>query len=157
MNGGKYNPITRDFKSELQEIGGFVMKKCGGFALFVALSLLFAGGCSLVQEEKKLPSEDIEIFKFYPDLISILKNPNLPPNGREKYEAARAIIRKVDFSFTRETKTINDIFFYGDAIIDAPEAEDRTISFNYQSGDHYVRFRFFTYRNFVLRVEVTEK
>ena len=118
------------------------MKKHRGFPLFAAVALLLAGGCTLFQEEKKLPSEDIEIFKFYPELISVLKNPNLPSNSREKYDAAREI---------------NDIFFYGDAIIDSPDAEDRTISFNYQYGDHYVRFRFFMFRNFVLRVEVTEK
>lgn len=157
MNGGKYNPITRDFKSDLQKIGGFIMKKCGRYASLAAVALLFVTGCSLVQQEKKLPSEDIEIFKFHPHLISILKNPNLPPNGKEKYEAAREIIRKVDFSFTRESKTLNEIFFHGDAIIDSPNTPDRTISFNYQYGDHYVRFRFFMYRNFVLRTEVTEK
>ena len=133
------------------------MKKHRGFPLFAAVALLLAGGCTLFQEEKKLPSEDIEIFKFYPELISVLKNPNLPSNSREKYDAAREIIRKVDFSFTRESKTLNEIFFHGDAIIDSPNTPDRTISFNYQYGDHYVRFRFFMYRNFVLRTEVTEK
>ena len=133
------------------------MKKCGGIALLAAVALLSVGGCGLFQEEKRLPSEDIEIFQFYPELISVLKNPALPPNSKEKYEAAREIIRKVDFSFTRESKPLNDIFFYGDAIIDSPNTPDHTISFNYQYGDHYVRFQFFMYRNFVLRTEVTEK
>ena len=47
------------------------MKKHRGFPLFAAVALLLAGGCTLFQEEKKLPSEDIEIFKMLPYLVTI--------------------------------------------------------------------------------------
>ena len=60
-------------------------------------------------------------------------------------------------TFMRETKTINELFYYGDAIIDAPDSENRTISFNYQYGDHYIRFTFYTHRIFVHRVDIVEK
>ena len=69
----------------------------------------------------------------------------------------KELMKKVDFSFTRETKTINEFLAPQDAIIDLPEAVDRRISFNYQYRDHYIRLTFFTYRNFVVRVDIIEK
>jgi hypothetical protein len=63
----------------------------------------------------------------------------------------------VDFTFTRETKTINEFLAPGDAIIDLPDAVDRRITFNYQYRNNYVRLVFFTYRNFVVRVDIIEK
>ncbi len=129
------------------------MKKRLLYTALLPLLLLFAG-CST---PRPLPSEDIEVPKLYANLISVLKDPNLPSNSREKYEAARELIRKVDFTFTRETKTLNDLFYHGDAIIDAPQAKDRMIAFNYQYGDHFVRLSFYTYQEFVFRVEIVEK
>ncbi|MBR2373340.1 MAG: hypothetical protein IKA87_03825 [Lentisphaeria bacterium] len=123
--------------------------------LFVSslLCAFFLAGCA----SKPLPSEDIEAPRFYSTLINVLKDPDIPANSREKYEAAKKLIKKVDFTFTRETKTINEFFAPGDAIIDFPEAQDRRISFNYQYRNHYVRLTFFTFRNFVVRVDVIEK
>ena len=104
-----------------------------------------------------MPSEDIEAPRLYASLISVLKDPQLPANSKEKYDAIRALMKKVDFTFTRETKTINDFLSPADAIIDLPEAVDRRITFNYQYRNNYVRLTFFTYRNFVVRVDITEK
>ncbi|MBR7140135.1 MAG: hypothetical protein IKD44_11390 [Lentisphaeria bacterium] len=123
-----------------------------GVLLLAVLSLMFSG-CAT----KLMPSEDIEAPRLYASLISVLKDPQLPANSKEKYDAIRALLKKVDFTFTRETKTINDFLSPTDAIIDLPEAVDRRISFNYQYRNHYVRLTFFTYRNFVVRVDITEK
>ncbi len=106
---------------------------------------------------KRLPAEDIEIFDLYPREIAVMKDPTLPPNSKEKYETIKYLIRKIDFKMTRETKTLNDLLFYGDALIDSPEAMERTITFNYQYGDNYVRLEFRTYGPFVFRVDITDK
>ena len=121
--------------------------------LFVFLSVLLAGCVSA----KRLPSEDIEAPVLNAKLISVLKDPQLRPNSKEKYEAIRALIRKVDFTFTRETKTINEFLSPQDAIIDLPDVADRRIAFNYQYRDRYVRLTFFTYREFVVRVDILDK
>ena len=124
---------------------------CSAGSFFSVLFLLC--GCAT----EKLPSEDLEVPVLCADLIKVLKDPELAPNSKQKYRAAKAIAKKVDFSFTRETKTLNDIFYHKDALIDFPERDDRTITFNYQYQDNYIRFKFSTYRNFVVRVDVTEK
>ncbi|MBO5792945.1 MAG: hypothetical protein J6S54_10820 [Lentisphaeria bacterium] len=123
-----------------------------GVLLLSVLSLMFSG-CAT----KLMPSEDIEAPRLYASLISVLKDPQLPANSKEKYDAIRALMKKVDFTFTRETKTINEFLSPADAIIDLPEAVDRRITFNYQYRNNYVRLTFFTYRNFVVRVDITEK
>ena len=124
--------------------------------LFLAASfaaLLVLSGCA----SERLPAEDIEVPEVCADIIRVLKNPALPANSKEKYEAAKKLLKKVDFSFIRETKTINDIFYHGDALIDFPQQQDRNISFNYQYKNNYVRFQFRTFRTFVLRADITEK
>ena len=130
--------------------GGLTMKMR---LLLLCLLGLFCGGCAT----KLLPSEDIEAPRLYANLVDVLKDPKIPPNSKLKYDAIRKLIRKVDFSFTRETKTINEFLAANDAIIDIPEAVDRRITFNYQYRDRYVRLTFFTYRNFVVRVDIKEK
>jgi hypothetical protein len=120
--------------------------------LFVLLSLVLAG-CAV----KRLPSEDIEAPRLNSQLIGILKDPQLKANSKEKYDAIRALMKKVDFTFTRETKTINEYLSPTDAIIDLPEAMDRRITFNYQYRNKYVRLTFFTFREFVVRVDIAEK
>ena len=119
----------------------------------LAILVLFLAGCAT----ERLPSEDIEAPKLNARLIRILKDPDLKSNSREKYEAMKALMKKVDFSFTRETKTINEFLAPQDAIIDLPDAVDRRISFNYQYLEHYIRLTFFTYRNFVVRVDNNQK
>lgn len=125
------------------------------------LSLMFAlGVCTMFVgcgSVERLPSEDLEVLQFYGHLIKVLKDPKLPPNSKEKYEAAKELIRHVDFEFTREVKTLNELFHYRDAIIDTPTHEDRTIVFYYPYEGHFVRLTFYTYKNVVLRVKVDEK
>ena len=119
----------------------------------LAFLVFFLAGCAV----ERLPSEDIEAPKLNARLIRILKDPDIRSNSREKYEAMKELMKKVDFSFTRETRTINEFLAPQDAIIDFPEAIDRRISFNYQYLDRYIRLTFFTYRNFVVRVDIVEK
>ena len=119
----------------------------------LAFLVFFLAGCAA----ERLPSEDIEAPKLNARLIRILKDPDIRANSREKYEAMKELMKKVDFSFTRETKTINEFLAPQDAIIDFPESIDRRISFNYQYQDRYIRLTFFTYRNFVVRVDIIEK
>ena len=124
--------------------------------LFFAVSaavMLVLSGCTA----ERLPAEDLEVPVVCADIIKVLQDPSLAPNSRQKYDAARALVKKVDLTFTRETKTINEIFFHRDAMIDFPDRPDRTITFNYQYRDSYIRFQFRTYRNFVLRVDISEK
>ena len=124
------------------------------FALPLLVVLLTTAGCA---STRKLPSEDLEVPQLYPELIAVLKDPSLPANSREKYEAIKELIDKVDMTFTRETKTIDQLLYHGDAIIDDPRAENRIITFNYQYGDRYIRLKFYTFRNFVHRVDIITK
>lgn len=129
------------------------MQKISLAVCAAAGALMLICGCTV----ERLPAEDLEVPVLNSDIISILKNPLIRTNSKEKYEAARELNRRVDLTFMRETKTINELFYYGDAIIDAPDSENRTISFNYQYGDHYIRFTFYTHRIFVHRVDIVEK
>ena len=125
------------------------------FTLLFASVVLVAGfGCAT---EEILPAEDLEVQQFYADQIRVLQNPRLPPNGKEKYEAAKVLVSKVDFTLTRELNTVNSIFYHGDALIDTPNEPDRTIIFYYPYNDHYVRLTFYTYKTWVLRVKVDQK
>ena len=128
------------------------MKKMAFLMLLGCFAVLLPTGCA-----KRMPSEDIEV----PDLciaeIAVLKNPNIPSNSKAKYEAARSIVRKVDFTFTRETKTLDGILYFGDGVVVGEQNGCRTIVFNYQYGDKYVRLEFVLYRQYVLRVTETEK
>ena len=127
------------------------MKSFLTLALFVSVSLLFTG-CAT----EKLPSEDIEVLEKYSDIISVLKNPAIPPNSKEKYDAAKKLLKYVDLRYTRETATVNKLFHYGDAAVDAPNAKDPVFTFNYQYQNKYVRIRFFTCMMFITRVEIKE-
>lgn len=128
------------------------MKKITGF-LAVGLAVLFLAGCAT----KRLPSEDLEVAVLYPEEIAILKNPSISPNSQEKYDAIKRLIKKVDFTFTREAKTINDLLYFGDGVSNATGRPDRVITFNYQYGDHYVRLEFALHETLVLRADVIEK
>ena len=118
-----------------------------------AAAVLLLAGCAA----ERLPSEDIEVPVVCADIIKVLKDPSIGPNSRQKYEAAKALVKKVDLTFTRETSTLNEIFYHKDALIDFPDLPDRTITFNYQYRDNYIRFQFRTFRNFITRVDITEK
>ncbi len=123
------------------------------FTAFSAVALLFVCGCTTVQ----LPSEDIEVLSKYADIISVLRSPDLLPNSREKYEAAKELIKHVDLYFTRETATVNNLFYHRDAAVDNPGGDDPTFTFTYLWENKMLRIRFFTFKMFVTRVEISEK
>ena len=123
----------------------------------LSMILVLAGafclaGCRSV--DNRMPSEDIEVATRYSDIIAILKDNRLSTNSKEKYEAVKDLLKVVDLTFTRETKTINDLFYHGDAAIDFPNAEQRTIVFNFQHKNDFVRLMFVTMRSYVLRVTI---
>ena len=128
-----------------------------GVLLLILLALSAAWTFSGCATAEKLPAEDLEVPKLYGNLIAVLQDPKLPANSKEKYEAAKELISKVDFTLARELKTLNTIFYYGDALIDTPELADRTIIFYYPYGKHFVRLTFKTYKNLILRVKIDEK
>lgn len=130
-----------------------LVSRCSAIGFAVAV-LICGFGCAT---EEMLPAEDLEVRQFYGHLINVLQDPKLPPNSREKYEAAKELVSKVDFTMTREVKTIDSIFYHGDAMIDTPDQPDRTIIFYYPYEGHYVRLTFYTYTTWVLRVKVDRK
>ena len=121
--------------------------------IFPALIMLSVTGCM----SDKLPAEDIRVYSDFADIIAVLKNPKIPRNSKEKYEAARKLIRNVDMHFTRETATVDKLLYHRDAAIDAPGSDDPTFTFLYEYKNHFVRLRFFTYKMFVTRVEIVEQ
>ena len=133
------------------------MKKFWCAALAAVIVTVLGSSCQSASRDGRLPAEDLEVQTQCADTLAILKNPTIPANSEAKYRAAQLLIREVDLTFTRETKTINELFYHGDALYDDVNAENRVITFNFQEGDHYVRIIFHTFRNFVLRVDVQEK
>ena len=123
------------------------------FCAFFALSLIFSSGCVT----EVLPSEDIEVFEKHKDIIAVLKSDKYSADSKEKYEAAKKLIKVVDLYYTRELKTVNALFNYRDMLIDDKDQNNPVFSFNYRYGDNYVRIRFFSHKMFVVRVEITEK
>ena len=73
------------------------------------ISLTFCGCRSM------LPAEDIKIFEVCKEEIAVLKNPRIPRNSKEKYEAALSLSKKVDFSYTRTIKFLGKVFLDADA------------------------------------------
>ena len=124
------------------------------FSLSFVFAVIIFAGC---QSYSKLPSEDIGVLDKYADTIAILRNPKIPANSKEKYDAARYLIKHVDLHFTRETRTVNNLFYYRDAQIDGLDTETPVFTFLYQYRNNNVRIRFFTCRMFITRVEISEK
>ena len=122
-------------------------------ALLFTAMLLLTSGCAT----QKLPSEDIEIFTKHRDIISVLKSDRFSADSKEKYEAAKELVKHIDFSFTRELKTVNEIFNYRDMLVDNQRRDNPIYTFNYRYGDRFVRIRFFSHRMFVVRTEITQK
>ena len=119
------------------------------------LILLFLAGCISVSPER-LPSEDLEVLEKHSDIIAILRNPGLSPDSKEKYEAVKELIRHVDLHYTRETATVDKLFYHRDATVDGLQTEEPVFTFTYRYGNDFVRIRFFTCRMFVTRVEIKE-
>jgi hypothetical protein len=143
--------FVADVSAKAEELVKMMKKLLFVFVFFTAAC--FLSGCN----SERLPSEDLEVPVVCADIIKVLKDPTLSANSKQKYEAAKELVKRVDLTFTRETKTVNDIFYFKDALIDFPNLPDRTVTFNYQYKDNYIRFQFKTFRNFITHVEITEK
>lgn len=101
-----------------------------------------------------LPAEDIEVLSRYRNLIGVLKDPKIKAASEEKYNAAEELIENVDLSLVRETQTLDQLFYHGDAIIDSPNTPDRIITFYYEWKDHSIRLVFHAYTKFIVRVDI---
>lgn len=101
-----------------------------------------------------VPAEDPKVLTMFAKEVSVLQDPYLPSNSKEKYEAAKALSKKVDFSYVRNIKTLETIFSTADAIRNPNGTE---VAFYYPYRENSVRFRFFRYENTVIKVEVTVK
>jgi len=124
------------------------------FCFAMILSALAWSGCA---SEEVLAAEDIEVPVLYKDLIDILKDPKVRPNSKEKFDAINELMKHVDFTLTRETKTLNELLAYQDAIVEDQGRGSRILTFNYQYEDHFTRLRFFAYNIFIFRVDITKE
>ncbi|MFA6101061.1 MAG: hypothetical protein WCV67_04610 [Victivallaceae bacterium] len=98
--------------------------------------LLAAGGC-----KTKLPAGDVDIARNFAPEIATLKDPNLSTSSLDKYNAACIIAENVDFSYLRDTTSMENIFGQKDATIGTFEGNDY-ILYTYKFKDKSVQFRF---------------
>ena len=124
------------------------MKKTLAWISCAVIAVIFSG-CAT----ERLPAEDLEVLQFYQKEIAVLKNPQIKRNSKEKYLAAKELVKKVDFTCIRETKTLNDIFYFGDAIVSSEKDSDRVITFYFQYENRYVRLTFSCYDRFIFKAE----
>ena len=121
--------------------------------VLIAGTLLLAAGCVA----EKLPSEDLDVLTVCKPEIEVLQSKAYPANSKEKFLAARSLLRKVDFSYTRRVETLDAIFSSLDAHVDKPNARDQVLNFYYQYQNRSIRFVFHRHDNVVTRFEVVEK
>ena len=123
------------------------------FCLFaVSLAALFCTGCSTM-----LPAEDIKIFEVCKDEIAVLKNPRIPRNSKEKYEAALSLSKKVDFSYTRTVQFLGKIVLDADARVSNQGNGSSVIIMYYPYKDDFVSFEFHRYRDHILKTNIRYK
>ena len=120
---------------------------------FLAAGLLpFLAGCAA----GKLPAEDLDVLTVCKPEIEVLHSRAYSANSKEKYLAARSLLRKVDFSYTRRVETLDAIFSAQDARVDKPGGREQVLNFYYQYQDRSIRFVFHRYNNIVTKFEVIE-
>ena len=98
--------------------------------------LLAAGGC-----KTKLPAGDVDICRNFAPEIATLKDPNLSSSSLDKYNAAYVIAENVDFSYLRDTKSMEAIFGEKDATVGSFEGNDY-ILYTYKFKNKSIQFRF---------------
>ena len=116
------------------------------------LLMMFAAGCVA----EKLPAEDLDVLTVCKPEIEVLHSRAYSANSKEKYLAARSLLRKVDFSYTRRVETLDAIFSSIDARVDNPKAREQVLNFYYQYQNRSIRFVFHRFNNVVTRFEVIE-
>ena len=120
------------------------------FAVFAAFAAIITlAGCAGLGNTPRINCEDVRIFELYADEINTLRNPLLQVNSQEKYNAAIALNKKVDFSFARNVRTLDEIFNSRDAVIDGD-----TIKFRYMYRENTIEFRFIRHGNVILNASV---
>ncbi|MBR2508363.1 MAG: hypothetical protein IKB71_01310 [Lentisphaeria bacterium] len=115
------------------------------------ISLTFCGCRSM------LPAEDIKIFEVCKEEIAVLKNPRIPRNSKEKYEAALSLSKKVDFSYTRTIKFLGKVFLDADARVNNQGNDSMVIIMYYPYKDKFVSFEFHRYRDHILKTNIRYK
>ena len=124
------------------------------FRIFVAVfSVALLAGCVT----EKIPAEDLDVLTVCRREIATLQSPEISPNSKLKYDAAKSLLDKVDFSYIRRVETLDAIFSSVDAQVDKPNSRSQVLSFYYQYGNRSIRFVFSRYNNIVTRFEVIEK
>jgi len=103
--------------------------------LWLLVFSALGAGCAT----EKIPVEDPAIFTEYAQAISVLKDPYLPSNSKEKYEAAVFLDEHVDFSYARNVSTLDKIFAVRDLNMD-PEGDKFVFSYLYRGNN--IQFRF---------------
>ena len=128
-----------------------IMKK---FILSIfAFAIVCCFNCSC-RTTPMLPAEDIEIFNTCKQEIAILKNPRISARSKEKYEAAKALSRKVDFSYTRTVEFLGKIFAEQDARINQIDNNVYSIVVYYQYQNKYISFEFKRFDNQIISSEI---
>lgn len=122
------------------------------YMLILCLLTLLAAGC-----RSMLPAEDIKIFEVCKEEIAVLKNPRIPRNSKEKYEAALSISKKIDFSYTRTVKFLGKIFLDSDARVNRQGDGSMVILMYYPYEDNFVSFEFHRYRDHILKTNIRYK
>ena len=122
------------------------------FYMLLTLIMLSAAGCTTM-----LPAEDIKIYEVCQEEIAILKNPKIPRNSKEKYEAALSLSKKVDFSYTRTVKFLSTIFLDSDARVNRQDESSMVIIMYYPYKDGFVSFEFHRFRDHILRTNIRYK
>ncbi len=130
-----------------------MMKKLLSFLGTAFAVMMLAAGCAT----ERLPAEDIEVLSVCKREIAILQSQEYRPNSKIKYDAAKSLLSKVDFSYTRRVETLDAIFSSVDARVDNPKSQTQTLSFYYQYQNHSILFIFRRYQNFVVSFKVEEK
>ena len=119
--------------------------------LTVLFTLLMTVSCVSTQ---MLPAEDIEIFNTCKQEIAILKNPRISARSKEKYEAAKALSKKVDFSYTRTIDFLGKVFADQDARIKQLDNNVYSIVIYYQYQEKYISFEFKRFDNQIISSEI---
>lgn len=125
-------------------------------SVFLSLVTVFFSGCQMPvsRDFSKLPAEDIDVLTVFASDIAILKDRDLLPGSKEKYEAAKRLADGVDFSFIRNVRTLDQIFGAWDAQIAVMSTTSQTIVFHYAFENKSVHFNFSRTKNLVTFSEV---
>ena len=122
--------------------------------LNVLVSIIVTVMCSSCATTSKLPAEDIEIFNTCKQEIAILKNPRISARSKEKYDAARSLSKKVDFSYTRTIDFLGKVFLDQDARVTNLENNVFAIVVYYQYQDKYISFEFKRFENQIISSKI---